>query len=150
MNPGPCCLCGATNYPMSMGGPSICPSCDAGIPPEVNKLKMENGILQAKLDNDDNIICSKCGIPIGHGVREKDDNGGWRHAWYCSLHQFDNLEDRKDNFIMNRVDSLQEELDKLYIEKSIAEDEASALRVKVIKQQEEIDEYKRTIRELSE
>ena len=27
---GPCVLCGATNYPLSCGGPSICPSCDCG------------------------------------------------------------------------------------------------------------------------
>jgi hypothetical protein len=26
-------LCGATNYPLSLGGPSICPSCDCGNPP---------------------------------------------------------------------------------------------------------------------
>lgn len=28
---GPCCVCGATNYPLSIGGPSICPACDCGI-----------------------------------------------------------------------------------------------------------------------
>ena len=27
---GPCCICGATNYSLSMGGPTICPSCDCG------------------------------------------------------------------------------------------------------------------------
>ena len=27
---GPCSVCGTTNYPNSMGGPSICPSCDCG------------------------------------------------------------------------------------------------------------------------
>jgi len=27
---GPCYMCGATNYPMSLGGPYICPSCDCG------------------------------------------------------------------------------------------------------------------------
>lgn len=27
---GPCNVCGATNYPSSMGGPYICPSCDCG------------------------------------------------------------------------------------------------------------------------
>src|SRR5262245_47766499 len=25
---GPCCICGATNYALSMGGPTICPKCD--------------------------------------------------------------------------------------------------------------------------
>jgi hypothetical protein len=28
--PGPCVICGATDYPLSMGGPTICPSCDCG------------------------------------------------------------------------------------------------------------------------
>ncbi len=28
--PGPCVLCGTTDYPLSMGGPTICPSCDCG------------------------------------------------------------------------------------------------------------------------
>lgn len=27
---GPCVICGATNYALSMGGPTICPSCDCG------------------------------------------------------------------------------------------------------------------------
>jgi len=30
---GPCCICGATNYAMSMGGTFICPRCDCGLPP---------------------------------------------------------------------------------------------------------------------
>ncbi len=28
--PGPCEICGTTNYRLSMGGPGICPSCDCG------------------------------------------------------------------------------------------------------------------------
>jgi len=28
--PGPCCICGRTDYPLSMGGPTICPKCDCG------------------------------------------------------------------------------------------------------------------------
>jgi len=27
---GPCVVCGETDYPLSMGGPSICPACDMG------------------------------------------------------------------------------------------------------------------------
>ena len=27
---GPCTICGGTNYPLSGGGPTICPSCDCG------------------------------------------------------------------------------------------------------------------------
>jgi len=30
--PGPCKMCGATNYVLSYGGPDVCPSCDAGGP----------------------------------------------------------------------------------------------------------------------
>lgn len=32
MPAGPCVICGATNYALSMGGPSLCPSCDCGTP----------------------------------------------------------------------------------------------------------------------
>jgi len=28
--PGPCVICGCTLYPLSMGGPTICPKCDCG------------------------------------------------------------------------------------------------------------------------
>ena len=38
---GPCIVCGATNYPLSMGGPNICPPCDCGISPKVTKLKIQ-------------------------------------------------------------------------------------------------------------
>lgn len=27
---GPCAICGDVNYPLSYGGPTICPSCDSG------------------------------------------------------------------------------------------------------------------------
>lgn len=30
---GPCVVCGAINYPLSMGGPQICPACDCGLVP---------------------------------------------------------------------------------------------------------------------
>jgi hypothetical protein len=28
--PGPCCICGEHNYPLSAGGSTICPACDCG------------------------------------------------------------------------------------------------------------------------
>jgi hypothetical protein len=28
---GPCNICGVTNYPNSLGGPYMCPTCDCGI-----------------------------------------------------------------------------------------------------------------------
>jgi hypothetical protein len=38
LQPGPCVICAAVNYPLSMGGPTICPSCDCGnFGPEVLK-----------------------------------------------------------------------------------------------------------------
>lgn len=30
MIPGPCVICGGTNYELSCGGPTICPKCDCG------------------------------------------------------------------------------------------------------------------------
>jgi len=30
MPSGPCIICGDTNYPLSEGGPTICPACDCG------------------------------------------------------------------------------------------------------------------------
>jgi len=34
MPSGPCTMCGATDYALSMGGPAICPRCDCGLPPQ--------------------------------------------------------------------------------------------------------------------
>jgi hypothetical protein len=28
---GPCALCGAVDYALSLGGPTVCPACDAGL-----------------------------------------------------------------------------------------------------------------------
>lgn len=30
LKPGPCVVCGLRDYPPSMGGPHICPTCDTG------------------------------------------------------------------------------------------------------------------------
>ncbi len=40
LQPGPCVVCGATNYPPSLGGPNICPSCDCGRPSPVQLRRM--------------------------------------------------------------------------------------------------------------
>ena len=47
---GPCLACGATDYPLSMGGPGICPACDC-YPPEkrVGQLAAENRQLRAEV-----------------------------------------------------------------------------------------------------
>jgi hypothetical protein len=48
--PGPCIGCGAENYPLSMGGPAICPQCDCQ-PPEhrVRHLAAENRRLRQRI-----------------------------------------------------------------------------------------------------
>lgn len=47
--PGPCIVCGETNYPLSCGGPSICPPCDCGIDPEAVRLRREVAALRVEL-----------------------------------------------------------------------------------------------------
>ena len=49
--PGPCIGCGAENYPLSTGGPSICPACDC-MPAEgrVKDLAAENRRLRQALE----------------------------------------------------------------------------------------------------
>ena len=48
MPEGPCVVCGETNYPLSCGGPSICPSCDCGVPPDIKRLRKE--LFEANLE----------------------------------------------------------------------------------------------------
>lgn len=49
MPKGPCIVCGAINYPLSCGGPDICPPCDLGVPPEVSRLREENMELRNRI-----------------------------------------------------------------------------------------------------
>lgn len=44
--PGPCIICGAIDYPLSVGGPTICPRCDCG---KVAFTKV-GGLTDAQLD----------------------------------------------------------------------------------------------------
>jgi hypothetical protein len=50
---GPCIVCGLTNYPLSCGGPSICPTCDCGNfgPQLVERQRKEIERLRAQLGN---------------------------------------------------------------------------------------------------
>lgn len=49
---GPCVVCGATNYSLSYGGPTICPACDCGAsPPQaIVNLSLRNTMLRNSLD----------------------------------------------------------------------------------------------------
>ena len=48
MQSGPCIVCGDVNYPLSMGGPSICPSCDCGRPPALTRHRREAEELRSR------------------------------------------------------------------------------------------------------
>jgi len=45
---GPCAICGATDYSLSMGGPTICPACDCG-PPNPKQVREERECLLSAL-----------------------------------------------------------------------------------------------------
>ena len=69
--PGPCAGCGGTGYPLSMGGPSVCPACDC-LPPErrVKDLAAENRRLRALLA--ENGIADP---PLAPGLSGSDGDG---------------------------------------------------------------------------
>lgn len=49
IQPGPCILCDAKNYPLSMGGPTLCPACDTGFtqsPAGIKALRAQVELLQ--------------------------------------------------------------------------------------------------------
>ena len=51
---GPCIACGNTDYPLSMGGPAICPACDSQPPKRrVGQLAAENRRLRELLSGDE-------------------------------------------------------------------------------------------------
>lgn len=45
---GPCISCGATNYPLSFGGPGICPTCDCS-PPTMRQLRLEREAYEGQI-----------------------------------------------------------------------------------------------------
>lgn len=47
---GPCQLCGAMGYSLSIGGPTICPSCDCGIPPAETRSARELSAWKARAE----------------------------------------------------------------------------------------------------
>jgi hypothetical protein len=61
---GPCALCGAENYPLSMGGPAICCACDT-VPPErrVRQLAEENRQLRARAAQLHELYLGALGLP---------------------------------------------------------------------------------------
>ena len=46
---GPCVVCGKTNYPLSFGGQTICPTCDLGTY-DANVIAANNAKMTARLD----------------------------------------------------------------------------------------------------
>lgn len=48
LQPGPCIICGATDYPLSMGGPTICPPCDCGPPNPVEVRKLREALRDSR------------------------------------------------------------------------------------------------------
>lgn len=44
LQPGPCVICGGTDYNLSCGGPSICPKCDCGMFDAVTVMKQAKAI----------------------------------------------------------------------------------------------------------
>jgi uncharacterized Zn finger protein (UPF0148 family) len=43
-------MCGGTDYPLSMGGPAICPACDCGVAPEATKARRELRDAQRRIE----------------------------------------------------------------------------------------------------
>jgi hypothetical protein len=48
IQPGPCVVCGEKNYPLSLGGPDICPACDCGMLP-APRLRQQIELLEAEI-----------------------------------------------------------------------------------------------------
>lgn len=46
---GPCTLCGETNYPLSYGGPEVCPACDCGLS-LINRLAQYQAVIAERDD----------------------------------------------------------------------------------------------------
>lgn len=51
--PGPCVVCGGTNYTLSCGGPTICPKCDCGNFDAATVEKQAKVIAELRQERDD-------------------------------------------------------------------------------------------------
>lgn len=49
---GPCVVCGKENYPLSVGGPSICPACDCGVELKIRLKTCREQIKQFQAENE--------------------------------------------------------------------------------------------------
>jgi hypothetical protein len=78
MCPGPCVMCGKTNYPLSMGGPSVCPMCDCGhstSQSHLRKLTEENEQLRQEYRKCKCVYESEC-----HGIEMIKSPSGEENA----------------------------------------------------------------------
>jgi hypothetical protein len=71
--PGPCVICGDTDYDLSCGGPTICPKCDCGNFDSATVMKQANVI--ADLRHQLEVLCSDRTAPVlGAGAREERED----------------------------------------------------------------------------
>ena len=92
MPPGPCIVCGENNYPLSMGGPTICPACDCGIDPDLTKLRrklaqVENELIQAR--DERNEFYNATGTLKGRLARVERERDEARSVQISVLRSFD-------------------------------------------------------------
>jgi hypothetical protein len=87
--PGPCIICGAKDYALSMGGPDICPSCDCGnFGPEVVKAQAQQITvlnaeleLQRRLARVDASLARRLGESIQANTRLRNEIEKWLQAY---------------------------------------------------------------------
>lgn len=79
---GPCCLCGDANYELSLGGPGICPACDAGnFHDEAIATKRLMGLKPPPTENErEKMMKQRESFALGNIAIDRDE--GARRTWY--------------------------------------------------------------------
>ena len=82
---GPCEFCGGTNYEPSLGGPTICPSCDCGDfgPDVVRRLGAEIVALRAKLAHAERLV--RVDLALARQLREAIERNADLHERFGRL-----------------------------------------------------------------